>query len=78
VAVRTLGLSDGTSSAQEVADRLAAENLRLSTTEALRLIENLFVAGLLWLCDPSRSAVPRVIAEPELASSHLADHQGGL
>jgi hypothetical protein len=47
--IRILSLSDGTRTAQEIAARIGADDLALDEPEALRIIEELFVAGLLWL-----------------------------
>jgi glycosyltransferase involved in cell wall biosynthesis len=47
--IRILSLSDGTRTAQEIAARIGADDLSLDEPEALRIIEELFVAGLLWL-----------------------------
>jgi glycosyltransferase involved in cell wall biosynthesis len=70
VAVSALRLCDGARSAQEIAGLLAAENAPLDPAEALRLIEELFVAGLLWLHDESAASTPRAL---ELASWHNAE-----
>jgi glycosyltransferase involved in cell wall biosynthesis len=70
VAVSALRLCDGTRSAQEIAGLLAAENAPLGPVEPLELIEELFVAGLLWLHDESAASAPRA---RELASSHHAE-----
>jgi glycosyltransferase involved in cell wall biosynthesis len=47
--IRILALSDGTRTAQEIAVRIGADDPSLDEREALRVIEELFVAGLLWL-----------------------------
>jgi glycosyltransferase involved in cell wall biosynthesis len=47
--VQILSLSNGTRSAREIAARINAEDPSLDGPAALRLIEELFVAGLLWL-----------------------------
>jgi hypothetical protein len=70
VVVSALRLCDGARSAQEIVGLLAAENAPLNPTEALRLIEELFVAGVLWLHGESAASAPRAL---ELASSHNAD-----
>jgi glycosyltransferase involved in cell wall biosynthesis len=51
--VQILSLSDGTRSGQEIAARVSAEDPSLEEPAALRLIEELFVAGLLWLQEAS-------------------------
>jgi len=70
VAVSALRLCEGARSVQEIAGLLAAENATLDPAEALRLVEELFVAGLLWLHDESSASTPRAL---ELASSHHAE-----
>jgi hypothetical protein len=47
--VHIISLSDGTRSAQEIAARVGVEDPLLEHRDVLRLIEELFVAGLLWL-----------------------------
>ena len=70
VAVSALRLCEGARSVQEIAGLLAAENATLDPAEALRLVEELFVAGLLWLHNESSASTPRAL---ELASSHHAE-----
>jgi glycosyltransferase involved in cell wall biosynthesis len=70
VAVSVLRLCDGTRSAQEIAGLLAAENAPLDPAAPLQLIEQLFVAGLLWLHHESAASAPRAL---ELASSYHAE-----
>jgi glycosyltransferase involved in cell wall biosynthesis len=47
--IRILSLSDGTRSAQDIAARMHEDNLSLDQPDALHIIKELFVAGLLWL-----------------------------
>jgi glycosyltransferase involved in cell wall biosynthesis len=49
VSIRILELSDGTRSVQKIAAQIEAENPQAGGEPALRLIEEMFAAGLLWL-----------------------------
>ena len=49
VSARILELSDGTRTAREIAGKIEAENPQAAREPALRLIEDMFAAGLLWL-----------------------------
>jgi hypothetical protein len=53
--IQILTLSDGTLTVQEIAARIGAPNSGASEPEGVRLIEELFVAGLLQLQAKSRS-----------------------
>jgi glycosyltransferase involved in cell wall biosynthesis len=74
ISVRILKLSDGTVTAQEIAARLGAEDPCANVPELLRLIEDMFVAGLLRLHeardnrDGRNEGVPVDHFEPRAAS----------
>jgi hypothetical protein len=48
---RILELSEGTLSVREIAQTIEVENPQAGRDQALRLIEEMFAAGLLWLED---------------------------
>jgi glycosyltransferase involved in cell wall biosynthesis len=52
VIARILELSDGTHSAQEIAERIEIEAPQVGSNSGLRLIEEMFATGLLWLEEP--------------------------
>jgi len=49
VSARILELSDGTHSVREIAERIEVEAPQVESNSALRLIEEMFASGLLWL-----------------------------
>jgi hypothetical protein len=49
VSARVLELSDGTRTASEIAGKIEAENPQVGREMALRMIEEMFATGLLWL-----------------------------
>jgi glycosyltransferase involved in cell wall biosynthesis len=72
--VQILSLSDGTCSAQETAARVSSEDPSLEEPAALRLIEELFVAGLLWLQETPTS---RRATAPGSISGNCESHMTG-
>jgi hypothetical protein len=58
-------LCDGTRSVQEISGLLSAENAALDPAELPQLVEQLFVAGLLWLHDERAASAPRALEHAE-------------